>query len=289
MRAITKFLINLQSRDVEEAALGRTTLVFSPHPDDETLGCGGTIIKKKRANSDVKVFFMTNGEKSHPGRIEESQMARVRTKEAHYACRSLGLSDDDLYFFGFKDTMLWLQQKQAISKVKEAIIFYQPEEVYVPYSEFPKWSTDHIVTNRIVWAALQGYKHPVTIYEYPVWLWFDEPWHTNFSGTHRQLYWALKQRLTARYNMIRDFHHYVDITEFLDVKRAALNMYKSQVSKFNVDSLWSSLSDISGGQFLECFLHKHEIFSIKTYEAATKTIPTPMQVFPILGSVPKQR
>lgn len=289
MRTITKFLVNLQSQDVEEAALRRTALVFSPHPDDETLSCGGTIIKKKRANAAVKVLFMTDGEKSHPGRVQESQMARIRSTEAHSACHSLGLSDDDLYFLRFKDTMLGLQQKQAISKVKEAIMFYQPQEVYVPYPEFPKWSTDHMVTNRIVWAVLQGYRYPVTIYEYPVWLWYDEPWSIKPGGAHRQLYWALKQRLTARYKMLRDFHHYVDITEFLDTKHSALDMYQSQLSKLLADNLWSNLSDIADGQFLECFLQKHEIFSVKTYEPATKPLQTPEQVIPIFETVPKQR
>jgi LmbE family N-acetylglucosaminyl deacetylase len=41
-------------------------VVFSPHPDDETLGCGSTIIKKKRLGADVTIVFMTDGSKSHP-------------------------------------------------------------------------------------------------------------------------------------------------------------------------------------------------------------------------------
>ena len=35
-------------------------LVIAAHPDDELLGCGGTIIKLKKDN-DVKVVFLTNG------------------------------------------------------------------------------------------------------------------------------------------------------------------------------------------------------------------------------------
>jgi len=51
--------------ELDEKDLGCTATVFSPHPDDETLGCGGTIIKKKRAGAEVKIFYMTDGRKSH--------------------------------------------------------------------------------------------------------------------------------------------------------------------------------------------------------------------------------
>ena len=43
----------------------RAAMVFAPHPDDETLGCGGTVVKLRRAGVDVHIVFMTDGRHSH--------------------------------------------------------------------------------------------------------------------------------------------------------------------------------------------------------------------------------
>ena len=40
------------------------------HPDDETIGCGGTIKKHRKNNDKVYVLFMTNGISAEP-RIEK--------------------------------------------------------------------------------------------------------------------------------------------------------------------------------------------------------------------------
>lgn len=36
-------------------------LVFAPHPDDETIGCGGTIALHRARNDQVKVIIVTDG------------------------------------------------------------------------------------------------------------------------------------------------------------------------------------------------------------------------------------
>ena len=49
--------------------IGEKILVLAPHPDDETLGCGGTIRLLRKAKKQVKVIFLTSGDKAdmtHP-------------------------------------------------------------------------------------------------------------------------------------------------------------------------------------------------------------------------------
>lgn len=117
-------------------------LVFSPHPDDETLCCGGTIIKaikeKKTVNpvrnfksnafsntfeskisNGVKVVFLTNGDGFGSSasllfkkKLEELtakdyiQLGKERQKEAIGAGKMLGLKEDDLIFLGYPDAEL---------------------------------------------------------------------------------------------------------------------------------------------------------------------------------------
>jgi LmbE family N-acetylglucosaminyl deacetylase len=71
-------------------------LVLAPHPDDESLGCGGTIKLLTEAGKNVDVAFMTRGENGIdvPTSIQDSihsQLASTREAEARAACEVLGV------------------------------------------------------------------------------------------------------------------------------------------------------------------------------------------------------
>jgi hypothetical protein len=51
------------------------------------------------------------------------------------------------------------------------------------------------------------------------------------------------------------------VEDVLDVKRAALAAYRSQMTRLKPDAAWATLGDVANGQFLECFLQPHEIFA----------------------------
>ena len=89
-------------------------LVFSPHPDDETLACGGLIQKAKRAGARVHVVFMTNGDAFRAEmqvmyktvRITPQlslRFGRHRQEESKAAAKQLGLTEDHLTFLGYPD------------------------------------------------------------------------------------------------------------------------------------------------------------------------------------------
>ncbi|MGC8492592.1 MAG: PIG-L deacetylase family protein [Syntrophobacteraceae bacterium] len=89
-------------------------MVFSPHPDDETLGAGGLIQRVLEAGGKVKVVFMTNGDgylegveledhTSHPTASEYDRYGQIRRHEAERALATLGVKAHNVIFLGFPD------------------------------------------------------------------------------------------------------------------------------------------------------------------------------------------
>ena len=81
------------------------TVVLAPHPDDESLGVGGTIAQLIGLGLPVGVIFLTDGEASHPGSESHppSALGTLRRSEARGACRALGVTDDAVAFLGLPD------------------------------------------------------------------------------------------------------------------------------------------------------------------------------------------
>lgn len=81
--------------------VGRGPLfVLAPHPDDESIGCGGLIAACAKARVPVFVHILTDGRHSHPGSAQwpPERIAQRREEEARRAGAHLGLSEDALRF-----------------------------------------------------------------------------------------------------------------------------------------------------------------------------------------------
>ena len=72
-------------------------IFFAPHPDDESLGCGGTIIRRLREGYSVKLVVMTDGSHSHSTVLNihdeptPTELARIRKQELLNAVNILGI------------------------------------------------------------------------------------------------------------------------------------------------------------------------------------------------------
>ena len=71
--------------------LGRT-VVLAPHPDDESLGCGGLLALLAQAGCQPHVVVVTDGAQSHPGSAAypPARLRALREEEAREAARHLG-------------------------------------------------------------------------------------------------------------------------------------------------------------------------------------------------------
>jgi LmbE family N-acetylglucosaminyl deacetylase len=71
-------------------------LVVAPHPDDETLGCGGTLIAHRQAGDRVLVLQVTDGRASRAGGLSPDAMAARRRAEARKAMSRLQVELESL-------------------------------------------------------------------------------------------------------------------------------------------------------------------------------------------------
>ena len=95
----------------------RPVLVLAPHPDDETLGCGGFIAECHARGRNVHVLILTDGTGSHrrSKTYPPPRLASLRATEARMAIAALNLPEDRIGFLGFPDGRLPLRGKRMSS------------------------------------------------------------------------------------------------------------------------------------------------------------------------------
>jgi LmbE family N-acetylglucosaminyl deacetylase len=103
-----------------------TVLVIAPHPDDETLGCGGIIALQSRAGDKVYVLIVTDGGRSGAGGLGREEIARRRNQEAREAITAL--ADVDLMQFHLPEG-LW-SYEELVGKLKGLLTDLEPTVIY---------------------------------------------------------------------------------------------------------------------------------------------------------------
>jgi len=251
---------NQSQNEIDARELQRSALVFSPHQDDETLGCGGTIIRKREVGADVTIVFMTDGRQSHSHIIPASELTSIRKREAVAAGNVLGVEEENVIFLNIEDRRLGDYHDVAVRMVEGLLAEYNPEEVYIPYSN--DLTADHLATNRIVLAALKARNENILVFEYPVWFWYHWPWVRVRQNDRSATRSALKNTFISRMGLrlLRDFNHAVYVSDVLARKREALEQHESQMTQLVPDSRWLTLHDVSEGEFLACFFQDYEVF-----------------------------
>jgi LmbE family N-acetylglucosaminyl deacetylase len=193
-----------------------TVVVFAPHPDDETLGCGGTIAKETSEGSEVSVVVMTDGRYALKSLGIETdptpeELKEIRKKELRSALKILGVQEENTVFFDFEDSSLVNNEKSLEKKVQEVLDRNYPSEVYVTSAK--DLHLDHRVANRIVRNGLSKLGLNVNVYQYII------------APRARR-----EKVLDLFLNLWKQDMVYVDISDFLQLKKAALKKYKSQIA-----------------------------------------------------------
>src|SRR6266850_8450746 len=75
-----------------EELRGKTILLFTPHPDDDTFCCAGTLALLAKRQNNIHIVIYTNDDKgSNDLDMTSERLARIRKAEEEAACRLLGI------------------------------------------------------------------------------------------------------------------------------------------------------------------------------------------------------
>lgn len=162
-------LKNVFASNLDVTAIERC-LIISPHPDDETFGCGNLIASLCKEGKTVKVLFLSKGERSCC--IEANKLKHERMKLAENANRMLGCKNVEFLDWpdgGFlanenNELLLWW----SLEKIME----YNPSAIFYPHCYDN--TEDHRAVCRIMKKMMQH--SVVKQFMYCVWLWDDTPW-----------------------------------------------------------------------------------------------------------------
>lgn len=180
-------------------------LVISPHPDDETLGAGGTLLKAKEEENKIYWLNMTSKKEELGYTAEEIKDRKQQIKEI-------------TQFYQFDD-VLDLQLSPAkldqyhsaeiIKKISDYVAKIKPNMLILP--DYNDAHSDHRHTFEWGYAATKIFRHPyvkcIVTVEIPSETDFGKPMHP-FTP-----------------NM------YIDITNYLDKKIEAMKIYRTEIGE----------------------------------------------------------
>ncbi|MEL6062575.1 MULTISPECIES: PIG-L deacetylase family protein [unclassified Methylobacterium] len=152
-------------------------VVVAPHPDDESLGCGGLIAAARAEGRAVRLVVVSDGCGSHThSRLYPPEKLRtLREAETVRAVAVLGLAAGDVTFLRLPDAHVPSDgpvAEDAARAVARAAADCDAGAVFVTWRHDPH--CDHKAAAAIVGLARPHMPH-VRIYEYPVWGWTLPP------------------------------------------------------------------------------------------------------------------
>lgn len=182
-------------------------LIIAAHPDDEVLGCGGTIAKYANGKADICICILTEGATARYGENMVSELKESALK----AFKILGVKE--MQFFGLPDERLdQIPFIDVIKPIEKLIKKIEPEIVFTHHRGDS--NTDHQIVFKATIAATRTLRkssvNKILCYEVP-------------SSTEQAppfLEYAFQPNV------------FVDITDTLDKKMEAMSAYQSEIGEY---------------------------------------------------------
>jgi LmbE family N-acetylglucosaminyl deacetylase len=193
-------------------------LVIAPHPDDESIGCGGALSLHAQRGDRITVAFLTSGELGLR-HLPRNKARRTREREAVQAGKILGVSD--WHFLRLPDWFVGDSIGRAASKLSPLLKRMKPELIYLPHAK--EWHPDHQAALPVARAALKAAKiSKVALLAYEVW------------------------------TPLTDYDHVENISAVMPRKLRALRAHRSQLKEFDYVRAVSGLNAFRGELAAKC-------------------------------------
>lgn len=182
-------------------------LIVAPHPDDETLGVGGTIAKHSKSGDEIFILIVSG----HLPPLYDREEYEKTVSEAYSAFNILGASKSK--FLEIPATLIGDQPINEFNgKISSVVNDFNPHIVFCPYP-------DRHIDHRLVFDSLMVATRPVG------------------KGKNIELVAAYETLSETHWNAPHIEPNFtpnwvVDISDSIDTKVAALECYKSQISDF---------------------------------------------------------
>lgn len=183
------------------------TLVIAPHPDDEVLGVGGTLLRRKAEGGQIGWVIVTEMTKQmgwDERKIENRQREIAKIREF--------IKFDFVLELGYPTTSLDLQSQAELTKsISEAVSKFKPHDIFLPNAS--DVHSDHKITHLAGVSATKWFRQKSVrrIFAY------ETLSETGFDLSN-----------SSSFNP----NYFIDIGEFLFDKMEALNIYSSELGTF---------------------------------------------------------
>jgi LmbE family N-acetylglucosaminyl deacetylase len=201
-------------------------MVISPHPDDVDFGCSGTIAKWSRRGVDITYVICTSGDKGTDLPSDPRELTEIREKEQLAATEIVGVSRSKVVFLRLKDGEL--ENNREFRKTLVRVLRQHRPDVVLTMGpanvSFENMYVSHVDHRAAALAAFDA------IY----------PAARNRNFFPELLDEGLEPHAVSRVFFFGTAHPntWIDISETIEIKIAALQAHQSQVGAFEDLSGW---------------------------------------------------
>jgi len=182
-------------------------LVIAPHPDDETLGCGGALFRHKAEGDDIYWLIITGI--SQEGGWQE-KVVKKRDNEIDAVAEKYGFSD--VFNLRLPTTKMdTLPVSDLIGEISNVYKKVEPGIIYMPFSH--DVHTDHQIIAKALQSTFKWFRHPYILKV----LMYETPSETEFNFVENRLF---------RPNV------FVNISKYIDKKIEVMKIYDGELGKF---------------------------------------------------------
>ena len=188
----------------------KNVLVVASHPDDEVLGCGGTLYNLKKNGAKISGLFLSDGESSRK-HLKINKLILNRKKQAIKAGKIIGIKKS--IFGNFPDNLMdSVPLLKIIQFIEKQIKIIKPDAIFTHFES--DLNIDHQITNKAVVTACRPTKN-----------------QTVKSILFFEILSSSEWNISSKNKSFKP-NYFVDITNSIRFKIKALKYYKRELKKW---------------------------------------------------------